>query len=260
VTTLVRLTEAEARTLTEEIKERAEELWGYLLGAYEGGAHLALGYSSWGAYFEAEFGGTARHGYHLLDAGRVVKAIEQSEQLFTRQTPTESQARELSTVAKDSPEEAAELWGDIVEEAHHTGQAVTAEKVREKVREHKAPVAPWSNDELRLQEMLRAGESAVVSMAKDGHPNLVAWAKEQGVFVRIDRASEWGNPFEMGKDGDRETVVDNYEMYYLPHKPSLLQRLGELRGKALGCWCAPQLCHGHILRGRVMDEEWVCRG
>ena len=41
MTTLVRLSEAQARTLTDDIKERAEELWGRLLEAYEGGAHLA---------------------------------------------------------------------------------------------------------------------------------------------------------------------------------------------------------------------------
>ena len=35
--------------------------------------------------------------------------------------------------------------------------------------------------------------------------------------------------------------------HYLPFKPSLLGRLGELRGKGLGCWCAPLACHAEAL-------------
>ncbi len=79
------------------------------------------------------------------------------------------------------------------------------------------------------------------------HHNLIAWAKERGLFVRVDRTTPWGNPFELGKDGDRETVIANYRDHYLPFKPTLLARLGELRGKALGCWCAPLACHADVL-------------
>jgi len=28
--------------------------------------------------------------------------------------------------------------------------------------------------------------------------------------------------------------------------PELLERLPEPKGKALGCWCAPEACHGEI--------------
>ena len=225
-----------------------------MLEAYEGGAHTALGYSSWGAYFEDEFGGSSRHGYRLLDAGRVAKAMESSDRAVTHRIPTEFEARELAPIAKQDPEEAAELWGDVVEEARQTGEDVTAEKVRARVQERKEPPASWSDDELRLKEMLEAGRTTVVSMAKDGHPNLVAWAKDAALFTRIDRASEWGNPFEVGKDGNREAVVENYDLYYLPHKPSLLKKLPSLKGKALGCWCAPKSCHGNVLVKAVHSE------
>jgi hypothetical protein len=52
--------------------------------------------------------------------------------------------------------------------------------------------------------------------------------------VRVDRATPWGNPFELGKDGDRETVIAAYRDHYPPFKPRLLGRLGELRGTTLG--------------------------
>jgi hypothetical protein len=66
------------------------------------------------------------------------------------------------------------------------------------------------------------------------HRDLIAWAKERGLFVCVDRATPWGNPLVLGRDGDRETVIARYRDDYLPRNPGLLARLGELRRKALG--------------------------
>jgi Domain of unknown function (DUF4326) len=119
--------------------------------------------------------------------------------------------------------------------------------IAEEIREERI-FASWSDDERELLKRLRAGETVVVSMRTEGHPNLYRWAEDADLFVRIDRKSDWGNPFEMPADGDRETVIANYEDHYLPYKPSLLSRLPDLSGKALGCWCAPEQCHGDILK------------
>jgi hypothetical protein len=76
--------------------------------------------------------------------------------------------------------------------------------------------------------------------------------------LRVDRATPWGNPFVLGRDGDRAAVIAAYRDRYLPSRPDLLARLGELRGKALGCWCAPLACHGDVLvteTGRCRDEQ-----
>jgi hypothetical protein len=64
--------------------------------------------------------------------------------------------------------------------------------------------------------------------------------------VYIGRPSKWGNPFEIGKDGTRAQVVAKYREYIL-NNPELLKDLVELKGKRLGCWCSPQLCHGDVL-------------
>ena len=64
--------------------------------------------------------------------------------------------------------------------------------------------------------------------------------------VYIGRPSKWGNPFEIGKDGDRETVICKYREWVVT-QPRLMAALPELRGKVLGCWCAPQACHGDVL-------------
>jgi hypothetical protein len=122
--TAARLSTEEARVLTEEIKERAEELWHKLLEAYERGAHTSLGYSSWGAYFEAEFGGHQSRGYQLIDAGRVVRALE--DHSTSVEQPNEAQARELAKLAKENPEEAVDVWKEVVEKK---GADVTAPDV-----------------------------------------------------------------------------------------------------------------------------------
>jgi hypothetical protein len=65
--------------------------------------------------------------------------------------------------------------------------------------------------------------------------------------VYIGRPSIWGNPFEIGKDGTREEVIEKYREY-LDERPELKERAKkELRGRNLKCWCAPLPCHGDVL-------------
>lgn len=124
-----------------------------------------------------------------------------------------------------------------------------AESVAEQWREERI-FATWSDEERSLLKQLRDGETVVLTL-RGPHDNLGKWAEDAGLYVRIDRKGPWGNPFELPGDGDRETVIRNYEEHYLPYKPSLLSRLPELRGKALGCWCAPEACHGDVLKARA---------
>ena len=64
--------------------------------------------------------------------------------------------------------------------------------------------------------------------------------------VYIGRPSKWGNPFVIGKDGTREQVVTKYREWIISQL-TLIEALPELRGKVLGCWCAPRMCHGDVL-------------
>jgi hypothetical protein len=60
------------------------------------------------------------------------------------------------------------------------------------------------------------------------------------------KASIWGNPFVIGKDGTRDEVIVKYRAWLLGN-PELLEKLPELKGKVLGCWSAPEACHGDVL-------------
>lgn len=74
----------------------------------------------------------------------------------------------------------------------------------------------------------------------------VVHCKRAKYDVYIGRPSKWGNPFEIGKDGDREAVIRKYREWIVT-QPQLMAAIPELRGKVLGCWCAPKACHGDVL-------------
>jgi len=65
--------------------------------------------------------------------------------------------------------------------------------------------------------------------------------------VYIGRGSKWGNPFRIGPDGDRVTVITKHE-HWLADQHHLLRALDALRGLDLICFCAPLACHGDLLR------------
>ena len=66
----------------------------------------------------------------------------------------------------------------------------------------------------------------------------------------IDRRTEWGNPFRIGQDGDRDTVIALYrsDLWHRIRSGHIgLDELAELDGMSLACWCDPFPCHGHVL-------------
>jgi hypothetical protein len=98
-------------------------------------------------------------------------------------------------------------------------------------------------------------------MHKGRDQALINWARLAHRFMRIDRNSEWNNPFLVPDDGNQDDVVRKFATLYLPNKNGLLMRIqqGELRGKVLGCWCHPRLCHGHVLAVRsnsLIAPQW----
>ena len=72
--------------------------------------------------------------------------------------------------------------------------------------------------------------------------------------VFIARPSPWGNPFRVGRDGTRVECLKKYRAW-LQEQPHLLARIPELRGKRLGCYCAPLPCHGDVLADLADRED-----
>lgn len=86
-------------------------------------------------------------------------------------------------------------------------------------------------------------------------------ATHHGAGVYIGRGTVFGNPFIIGKDGDREQVIAKYRF----HLWEALQEKGDLckavvglaradKAVTLKCHCHPRLCHGHVLIGAI---SWI---
>ncbi len=89
------------------------------------------------------------------------------------------------------------------------------------------------------------------------HPRVVHFRKAN-FDVLIDRSTKWGNPFSHKASSHALVIVDTRRTAVQAFEDWLISahdldarwmrdHIGELKGKTLGCWCAPESCHGEIL-------------
>lgn len=80
--------------------------------------------------------------------------------------------------------------------------------------------------------------------------------------VYVGRPSPLGNPYAIGRDGDRDTVVAKYRRWLHANLDTREVRLAlhDLLANArqgpleLVCWCAPQACHADVIRSCL---QWL---
>ena len=81
---------------------------------------------------------------------------------------------------------------------------------------------------------------------------------EHADSVYIGRGSPWGNPYVLGKHGDRAEVIEKYRVYayakWVEDQAYGIDWLEPLRGKDLVCYCAPLACHGDVLLELIGGE------
>lgn len=99
----------------------------------------------------------------------------------------------------------------------------------------------------------------IINIRKEGQP-----------YIYCGRGTALGNPYVLGKDGNRDEVCDKYESafkkmteqahYASPFAIQLAKieaeaRKGDVR---LGCYCAPQRCHcetiKHYIETKLLGE------
>ena len=174
----------------------------------------------------------------------LVKTIDQSKRTLSDFGITKDQSSTFQKIAA-LPEEIFEAEIATAKEESEKRVELTTSRVlfaaKEYEQQKKKDEAQITTRDQQLIEALKRGETVVVNQKVD--LAAIKYAETHGLYVRCDRFSDFGNPFEMDKDGDRDKVCDNYEQHYLPFKPSIHKQLLKLKGKALGCWCAPLRCH-----------------
>lgn len=93
---------------------------------------------------------------------------------------------------------------------------------------------------------------------------LVVHCKKSPFDVYIGRPSKWGNPFSHLKNSiaqfhceTRKEAVEAYRVWIWLEPQTKLRQAAkiELKGKVLGCWCAPLECHGDVLAKIANSEE-----
>ena len=256
--TIIDLSADDARELTERIQHGLRGIHHLVIRAYQGRAWIAMGYASWDAYCDGELAG-ARPALprderrelvgELRDAGMSTRAIGAAVGVSPSTVhsdlgaPVQNRTREMS----DSPLDNEALFREPVAASPVTGTDGKTYAPRPQSQPQRSSEPAWSADEQAMRAAVERGEVVVASL-REPHARLVAWAASVGKYERIDRKSPWGNPFEIPDDGDRNTVITKYADHYLPHKPTLRAKLEDLRGKVLGCWCAPLPCHGDVLK------------
>ena len=72
--------------------------------------------------------------------------------------------------------------------------------------------------------------------------------------VLVDRSSDYGNPFVIGKHGDRMMCLKLFEAYARKRLAKEPNWLDTLKGKDLIYWCAPDDCHADVLLRLANDD------
>lgn len=74
--------------------------------------------------------------------------------------------------------------------------------------------------------------------------------RRQSKGVYIGRPSIFGNPFVIGKDGDRAAVIEKFRVYFYDRMEAdadFRRQVQALKGERLLCYCAPEPCHGDVI-------------
>jgi hypothetical protein len=98
--------------------------------------------------------------------------------------------------------------------------------------------------------------AVIVTQSSDMPTNAkVVHIHKENYDVYIGRPGKWGNPFIMGEDGTRFEVIKKYQEWIQTQPDLIVEAKAILKGKILGCFCSPLLCHGDILLEIANSEE-----
>lgn len=87
--------------------------------------------------------------------------------------------------------------------------------------------------------------------------------RHESYDVYIGRAGRgqdgyFGNPFKLKAQEDRGTMIERYRTYFkkrIMADAKFRNRIQELHGKRLGCFCKPRTCHGDVIVEYLEDES-----
>lgn len=231
--------------LPEDLTEEQWDAAGDLLAKVEQSKQWWLGdwwnagqQDGWGDGKEA----CERHEFNYETARKAGKVCSAFQLCRRRHNLTFSHHDEVCAIDDPAVQDRMLDWCE--ETTADTGKPRSTRDLREQVRAYLDDQG-WTEEERARRRECEDDNLAITANQKTDE-RLLRWAQFEGRLAKIDRATDWGNPFELGKDGDRDYCCDCYARY-LTMKKSLVKRLPELKGKVLACWCYPERCHGDHL-------------
>jgi hypothetical protein len=176
----VPITVSQAKELTQRIKRSAEATWKLLAEAHERKAWKPLGYKSWKAYAEAEFGMSESNAHRLLNQAHVAKALTAASgdaRTPARGSPTARQAERIKPKLDEATTEVRERV-----EAGETPERVVPEVVQKyggpppRSDEQEDPPPSSSADEAGIDEQV-----ALTAMGSGPHDEAQAEVRGSAV-------------------------------------------------------------------------------
>ncbi len=71
----------------------------------------------------------------------------------------------------------------------------------------------------------------------------------------IGRGTKWGNPYQIGQDGDRDEVIRkfayDFDRGFLKVFENFDKNISSIKGKVIACHCKPYACHGDVIAAYV---------
>ncbi len=101
---------------------------------------------------------------------------------------------------------------------------------------------------VRKAELVKRGIGSFEEWSKK--PNTVYIGRNMEFYVQGTSKSKWHNPYTVKKYGLEECL----KLYEEHVRANMMDKLHELQGKELGCWCHPDRCHGDVLI-KLMNEH-----
>jgi len=173
----------------------------------------------------------------IIDNKKITaKMVEQKAEQYKEINEIISGAEKYPMFAISTPEELLKKAKEVAKERA---------EVKRQIIDQKGSTEVIPLEDLELINRMQEGKTVVLNMNTNFHA--MKWAKDNERFQQIDRWSDWGNPFLIGGDGNRDTVCESFKVYF-NLKLELKEKVKQLKGKALGCHCYPLRCHGDHLK------------
>lgn len=90
-------------------------------------------------------------------------------------------------------------------------------------------------------------------MTKVAHTNRLSADVTKDQTLYVGRPTDYGNPFKIGPDGNRDDVIRKFTEWWLHDDRTALRKRAviECRDKILLCWCFPDRCHANVIADYV---------